>query len=155
MEPDQLLKLVINARDTLTLAPSPPIQFIAPSNLFSTPQSLLSTAPSSSLTPKMDRFRSIALSGDVITSTGSLNFFDSQYSFDIIFGDDPAMLILILRKKGQCATENTVYLISKVNDFCNLCLIHVFCDSVQLKYVGTDVYHSQKCLRIFPSPFRN
>ena len=101
----------------------------------------------------MDRNRSIALSGDVMTSTGSLNFFNSQYSFDIIFDDDPAMLILILRKKGQCATENTVYLISKVNEFCNLCRLHVFCDSAQLKYVGTDVYDSQKMLaNISPAP---
>ena len=55
MEPDKLLKLVINVRDTITLSPSPHIQFIAPSNLFSTPQSPLPAAQSTSLTPKMDR----------------------------------------------------------------------------------------------------
>ena len=82
MEPDELLKLVINARDTITLSPSPPIQFIAQSNLLSTPQSLFPTAYSISLTPKIDRVQSIALSGDVMTFTGSLKFLDSQDSFD-------------------------------------------------------------------------
>ena len=146
METDELLKLVINARDTITLSPSPSIQFIAPSNLFSTPQSHLPTAQSASLTPKMDRVRSIALLGDVMTFAGSLNFLDSQDNFDIIFCDDSTMLNIIPRKKGQCATQNTEYLISKVNELCNLCRLHLFCDSVQQKYVGTDVYDSQKVL---------
>ena len=56
------------------------------------------------------------------------------------------MLNLIPRKRGQCANENTDYLLSKVNEFCNLCRLHIFCDSIQLKYVGTDVYDSQKML---------
>ena len=58
----------------------------------------------------MDRVRSIALSGDFMTFTASLDFLDSQDIFDIIFGDDPTILTLIPRKKGQCATENTDYL---------------------------------------------
>ena len=94
----------------------------------------------------MDRVRPIALPGDVMTITGSLTFLDAQDSFDIIFGDDPTMLNFTPRKKGQCATENTEYLISKVNEFCNLCRLHIFCDSLQLKYVETDVYDSQKML---------
>ena len=40
MDAEELLKLVINARDTITSAPSPPIQPIAPPIIFSTPQSL-------------------------------------------------------------------------------------------------------------------
>ena len=56
------------------------------------------------------------------------------------------MLNIIPRKKEQYAIENTEYLISKVNEFCNLCRLHIFCDSVQLKCVGTDVYDSQKML---------
>ena len=94
----------------------------------------------------MGRVRSIALSGDVMTFTGSLAFLDSQDIFDIIFGDDPTMLTLTPRKKGQCATENTDYLIKKLNEFCNVCRLHIFRDFVQLKYVGTDVYDSQKML---------
>ena len=67
-----------------------------------------------------------------------------QDIFDIFFRDDPCMLTLIPRKKGQCATENTDYLIQKRKEFCNLYRLHIFCDSVQLKYVGTDVYDSQR-----------
>ena len=103
----------------------------------------------------MGRVRSIALSGDVMTFTDSLDFLDSQDIFDIIFGDDPTMLTLTLRKKGKCATDNTNYLIKKLDEFCNFCPLHIFCDSVQLKYVGTDVYNSQKYLRIFHLNFRN
>ena len=42
MDAEELLKLVINAHDTITSVPSPPIQPIAPSNRFSTPQPLSS-----------------------------------------------------------------------------------------------------------------
>ena len=40
IELDELLKLVIKARDTISVVPSPTIQSFAPSNLFSTPQSI-------------------------------------------------------------------------------------------------------------------
>ena len=40
MDSDELLKLVIKARDTISVVPSPTIQAFAPSNLFSTPQSI-------------------------------------------------------------------------------------------------------------------
>ena len=99
MEPDQLLKFVINTCDSIPLAPSPSIKFIAPCDLFSTPQSLLLTSPYISLTSKMDRVWYIALSGDVMTFTRYLNFLDLQDSFDIMFGDDPTMMSLIPRKK--------------------------------------------------------
>ena len=94
----------------------------------------------------MDRVRSIELSGDVMTFTVSLDFIDSQDIFDIIFGDDLTMLTLTPHKKGQCATENLDYFIKILNEFCNLYRLHIFRDSVQLKYVGTDVYDSQKML---------
>ena len=71
--------------------------------------------------------------------TGSLLFLDSQDVFDDIFGPDLIILNMIPRKRGQCANENTNYLLSKVNEFCNLCRLHIVCDSIQLKYVGTDV----------------
>ena len=89
-----------------------------------------------------------------MTYTGSLLFLDSQDVFDDIFGSDLIMLNLIPRKRGQCANENTDCLLLKVNEFCNLCRLHIFYDSIQLKYVGTDVYDSQKCLRTFISHFR-
>ena len=148
MDADELLKLVINAHDVITSAPSPPILPIlpiAPSNLFSNPQSLPPKIESNSLTPKMDLVRSIALSGDVMTFTDSLNFLDSQDIFDIFFGDDPTMLTLTPRKKGKCATENTDCLITKLNEFCNLCRL-------QLERMPTT---PKKCLRIFFLHFRN
>ena len=99
MDADELLKIVINARDTITSAPSPHIIPIALSNLFSTPQYLPPKTASTSLTPKMVRVRSIALSSDVMTFTGSLDFLNSQDIFDIIFGDDFTMLTITPRKR--------------------------------------------------------
>ena len=89
MDWDDFFKLVINARDTISVVPSSPIHSFAQSNLFSTPQFFPSKAPSTSLTPKIDRFRSIALLGDIMTYTSSLNLLDSQDSFDHIFGAEP------------------------------------------------------------------
>ena len=77
MDTDELLKLVIDARDTITTSSTPLIQPITPSNFFSTPQSLPTSAISHSLTPKMDRVRSVATSTEVMTYTGSLDFLDS------------------------------------------------------------------------------
>lgn len=89
MDWDELFKVVINARDTISVVPSSPIHSFAQSNLFSTPQFFPSKAPSTSLTPKIDRVRSIALLGDIMTYTSSLNLLDSQDSFDHIFGAEP------------------------------------------------------------------
>ena len=154
MDSDELLKLVIKDCDTISVVPSPTIQPFAPSNLFSTPQSTPPQSQSNTLSPKMDRVRKSTQSGDIMTYTGSLLFFDSQDVFDDIFGSDLTMLNLIPRKRGQCANENTDYLLSKVNDFCDLCCLHIFCDSIQLKYVRTDVYDSQKMLADILSHFR-
>ena len=74
--------------------------------------------------------------------TGPLYFLDSHTSFDAIFGDDPTMLRLTSHSKGQYTTEETGCLRSKNLAFCNLCRFHVSCNSVQLKYVGTEVYES-------------
>lgn len=38
------------------------------------------------------------------------------------------------------------HLHSKVNDFCNLCCLRIFCESIQLILIGTDVYDLQKIL---------
>ena len=57
MDSDELLKLVIKARDTISVVPSPTIQSFAPSNLFSTPQSIPPQAQSNTISPKMDRVR--------------------------------------------------------------------------------------------------
>ena len=46
--------------------------------------------------------------------------------------------------------DKVEYLVSKVIAFCNLCQLYIFCDSVQLKYVGTAIYDSQKVLVDIP-----
>ena len=74
----------------------------------------------------MDWVRKITQSEDIMTYTGSLLFLDSKDVFDDIFGSDFTMLNLIPRKRGQCANENTDYFLSKVNEFCNLCRLHIF-----------------------------
>ena len=55
MELYELLELVINARDTITLSPYSPIKFITPSSLLSTPQSHPPTAQFTSFNQKMNR----------------------------------------------------------------------------------------------------
>ena len=130
MDSDELLKLVIKARDTISVVPSPNIQHIAPSNLFSTPQSIPQQSQSNTISPKMDRVRKLTQSGNIMTYTCSLLFLDSQDVFDDIFGSDLTILNLIPRKRGQCANEKTDYLLSKVNEYCNLCRLHIFCDSI-------------------------
>ena len=81
-----------------------------------------------------------------MTYIGPLDFLDYQSSFDAAFGDDPTMLPLISRIRGQYTGEDTEYLRSKVIAFSNLCRLHIFCDSVQLKYVVTEDYDSKKML---------
>ena len=56
------------------------------------------------------------------------------------------MIHIISRNQRKCATEDTKYFASKVLDFGNLCSWYIFCDSVQIKYVGTASYDSQKML---------
>ena len=56
------------------------------------------------------------------------------------------MLRLTSRNKGVCASENDDYLRLKVIGFSNLVRLHIFCDSVPLKYVGTEDYDWQKIL---------
>jgi len=111
---------------------------VAPSNLF--PTFILSSS-----TPKMDRIRSVVTSRGSMTYTGPLNLLDSQDSFDLIFGSNPTMLRLTSGKNRQCASD-TVYLATELHEFCNFCQLHIFCDSVQLQYVGTETYDSQKML---------
>ena len=130
MAPVELRTLFIIARETISV---PPV------NLF--PFSTITLA--NPTTPKMDRVRSVSLSCGVTTYTGSLGFLDSRSSFDTVFGDDPTMLRLTSRNKGVCASEDTEYLRLKVIGFSNLVRLHIFCDSVQLKYVGTEDYDSQ------------
>ena len=81
-----------------------------------------------------------------MTYTGPFDFLDSQASLDLIFGPNPTMFRLAPGKNKQCASEDTEYLETKLLKFCNFCSLHIFCDSVQLQYVGTESYDSQKML---------
>ena len=137
MTPVELRTLLITARETISV---PPV------NLFPTPTHISTTTLANPATPKMDRVCSVALSDGVMTYTGPLDFLDSQSSFDTVFGDDPTMLRLASRNKGVCASKDTEYLRLKVIAFSNLIRLHIFCDSIQLRYVGTENYDSQKML---------
>ena len=139
---DERWTLLINARDTLSsTAPNPSI-FVQPSTLLISPLPLFSTAPTLSLTPKIDRVRVVAPPAGVMTFAGPLNVLYIQSSVDHISGLNPIMLQIIPRSERQCATEDTEYLTSKVLNFCNLYRLNIFCNSVQLKYVGTASYDS-------------
>ena len=93
---------------------SPFIAIVASSNLFPT------FTPSSS-THKMNRIQSVVTSRDSMTYTGPLNFLSSQDSFDLIFESNPIMIRLTSGKNLQCASEDTLYLATKLPDFCNFC----------------------------------
>ena len=56
------------------------------------------------------------------------------------------MIRIIPRNQRQCVNMDTEYLASKVLAFCNLCRLHIFCDSFQLKIFFTASYDSQKML---------
>ena len=137
MTPDELRNLVITTRETISV---PPV------NLFSTPTFVSSMAHKSSVNPKINWVCSVGIFGGFMTYIRPLDFLDSQSSFDAVFGDDLTMLRLTSRNKGQYASEDAEYLRSKVIAFSNLSRLHIFCDSIQLEYIGTEDYDSQKML---------
>ena len=53
---------------------------------------------------------------------------------------------LVPGKNKQSASEDTEFLVTKLLEFYNFYQLHIFCDSVQLQYIGTDSYDSQKML---------
>ena len=58
----------------------------------------------------MDRVRRSVTSVGVTRYLGSLNFINSQASFDSIFGPTSVMLRVSKRVAGTCAIEETEYL---------------------------------------------
>ena len=155
--------LLIDASDTLSSVTPTPSVFVQPSNLFTSPLPLSSSAstfstlftsplpvsspaPKLSLTPKIDRVRSVAPSVGVIAFTAPLNFLNRQSSFNHTFGLDPIMIQIIKHSKRHCTTEETYYFASKDLAFCNIYRLRIFCNYVQLKFVGTTSYYSQKML---------
>ena len=78
-----------------------------------------------------------------MTLAGSLYTLNIQSSFDLVFGHNP----LIIRpppprNSEYYATEEIKDLVEKDIIFSNLYQIHIFCEVVQLQYVGTTTYDS-------------
>ena len=117
MDQAKLRNLLITARDTITKSPSTPLPPVLPANLFSTPHGISSLANIHSLTPKIHRVHSIDLSSAFNTYTGPLHFLDSRASFDAIFGNDPAMLRLTNRSKGNMLPRIRIISIQKSTPF--------------------------------------
>ena len=86
---DQMRILLMDSRDALSSATTSFTVSVQPTTLFSTTPFLSSVTPISFLTPKMDRVRSVDSSTRVMTFTGPLNFLDTQFSFNHIFGISP------------------------------------------------------------------
>ena len=71
---------------------------------------------------------------------GPLDLLNNQSSFDNIFGIAPEMLLITARSSR--AIEESDTLRSKLDTICSLSQLHIFCNIVQLQYVGTDTYDS-------------
>ena len=56
------------------------------------------------------------------------------------------MLRLTSSNKGQCTSEDTEYIFLKFFILCTFYRLNMFCDYIQLQYIGTDTYDSQKIL---------
>ena len=98
------------------------------------------TSMASIKTPKMDMICSTSPVGCTYTET--LDFLDDQQSFDNIFGHNPVMLIISARSSR--AVEDSETIRSKILELCCLSHLHIFCDNVQLQYVGTTPYDSNQ-----------
>jgi len=94
----------------------------------------------------MDRVRQSVTSVGVTTYVGSLDFLDSQASFDSIFRNTPVMLRVTRRATGSCATEETEYLAKRIKTYCDVCQLHLFCSIVNLQFVGTEDYDTHRMM---------
>ena len=72
------------------------------------------------------------------TYLGSLDFLDSKATFDYIFGNIPVMLRVTRRAVGSCATEATKYFVTRLDKYCDLCQLHLFCSIIKLRFIGTE-----------------
>ena len=76
--------------------------------------------------------------------TEPLNFLDDQQSFNNAFGNIPVMLLV--SDRSSRAIEDSKTLRSKILDLCSLSHLHIFCDIIQLQYVGTATYDSKQMM---------
>ena len=139
MDATQLRQFILTARPS----PYPASGVTTPSvNLLPSLSSLTSSS-----TPKMDRVRKSVASVGVTIYIGSLDLLDSQASFDSILGNTLVILRVTRRTAGSCATEETEYLATRINTYCNLCqLLHLFCSIVKLQFVGTENYDTHRMM---------
>ena len=91
------------------------------------------------MTPKIDMVYSP--SSVNYSYTEPLNFLDDQQSFNNAFGNIPVMLLV--SDRSSRAIEDSKTLRSKILDLCSLSHLHIFCDIIQLQYVGTATYDSK------------
>jgi len=137
MDATQLCQFILNAR------PSP----YAASGVTTSSVNLLSSSSlTSSFTSKMDRVCKSVASVGVTTYLGSLDFLDSQASFDSIFGNTPVIIRVTRRAAVSCATEETEYLATRINTYCDLCYLHLVCSIVKLQFVGTQNYDTHRMM---------
>ena len=136
-----MLQLLSDARLALTFRKLTQSVFVT---LFSIPTHARVSTPLFGWTPKMDRVRSVNSVPSVTTFMRPFDFLDSQSSFNLIFCLRPTMLRISKRGKKNCATEDTKYLAARLRKFIQSCQLHIFCDAVQLQYVGTNSYESHK-----------
>ena len=80
---------------------------------------------------------------------GLVDFRNNQQSSDSIFGINPVMLRVSKRAANTYAIEDTKYLGNKQTEYCDLFQLQLFCDIVQLQYVGTNTYDTW----YLPCPF--
>ena len=97
-------------------------------------------------TPKMDRVHQSTTSVGVTTYLGSLEFLDCQITFDSIFGKAPTMVRVSKKAAKTCATEDTDYLANKINKYCDLCQLHLFCSIIELQFVGMKKYDTHRMI---------
>ena len=105
---------------------------------FMTPP-FLTPVVASIMTPKIDMVYSP--SSVNYSYTEPLNFLDDQQSFNNAFGNIPVMLLI--SDRSSRAIEDSKTLRSKILDLCSLSHLHIFCDIIQLQYVGTATYDSK------------
>ena len=72
------------------------------------------------------------------TYTRTLDFLDNQSSFDNIFGLTPDILLVTARSSRAIGDSDTLR--SKFAILCSPSQLHIFCNIVQLQYVGTENY---------------
>jgi len=142
----ELWIILLDARSTFS--PSIHISPLSiPTNIkFTTAQLLVKSLFVTSTTTKMNRAGTVVSSRGSIIYTGSIIVLDEQPSVYLIFGTTLTIICPTQRVNKYYATEGTEYFKAKVIAFYRQCQLHIFCNFIQLKYVGTSTYDSQKIL---------